>query len=284
MSKIDTFKALAKSQGFNDADIQSFVSALPPESPEYPGLTVPEVQKFQSTAALQANADDKTLGRTLKLRDMDQQERQKNIENYLGLVTPGSDAETLKTILPTDYYSDVLLAAKNKGIDVKMPETKESTATAPLKGLVKVMGELKTGAQEVGIPQLIGGKLGLSSDLQRFEQKKLLAGQFLAKLVEKNRLSDQDRQFYQNKIMNLSPIGIQKVKEETIDSLTKDILNLAGYNPEDFGITSQNKGLPSTPPTLGGSQNVIMLAPDGKKYTVDKIEVNEAVKNGWKPL
>jgi hypothetical protein len=138
-------------------------------------------------------------------------------------------------------WKEVYKQKQKELLESQKKKNKEKEGKKAISGLVTIIGELKGGSKEVGLGDIVASKLGLSSAAQRFDQKKLLAGQYLAKLVEKNRLSDADREFYQNKIMKISPLGFQGPKEESIDSLIRDIIILSGYSPKDFNIKSEKK-------------------------------------------
>jgi len=112
-------------------------------------------------------------------------------------------------------------------------QQKDVEAKKTLQGLFSTIDEVKTGAKETNVFNV---KNPFSSAGSRFEQKKALAGQFLAKLVEEGRLSDQDRSFYLDKILNVGALGPQGPKEETLDSLKVTLANLSGFSPEEFGL------------------------------------------------
>lgn len=118
---------------------------------------------------------------------------------------------------------------------------KDQESTAALKGFVDVARELKQGMQDISVAnaplQKISGAFGNETALKQFERKKAIVGQFLAKLVEKGRLSDADRTFYQEKILNMSPYGEQEGKEKALENIINDVIRLAGEDPSQFKST-----------------------------------------------
>lgn len=143
---------------------------------------------------------------------------------------------------------------------------KREEAKKPLQGLTDIMQQLKQDTADVGVVDVIAGKAGLSSKASQFETKKALASQYLAKLVEKNRISDKDRDFYIDKIMNIDPIGLQEPKNQQIDTILNTVIKLAGYSPEDFKVsqktikeplkeTKQNSSDPNAPSLSGLATN-----------------------------
>lgn len=254
--KPDVYKELQKRKGVSTEDVgtapgMGIAEAVPApmdQGPQYTpareGLTAVGADGQMYTSTSQGTWTLKGLGDVSEavgqepvsmFETVKDREKRLNAEveaqNYLSLPTPTREeysklSEDAKSILRT------------KGTAV--PELEESKAAQEsrnaIEGLVEVLMSVKEGAQEVDISQYGLSKMGLSSSLQRFNQKKLLAGQYLAKLVEKNRLSDADRTFYQEKIMKINPIGLQGIKEEAIDDLAKTIVTLTGFDSEEFDI------------------------------------------------
>lgn len=138
----------------------------------------------------------------------------------------------------------------------KKMEDAKLRAKPEIEGLVKSLDSLKERAKDVTVTDSIvnkvtGGNFGTNA--ATYEQSKKLMGQYLAKLVEKGRLSDADRKFYQQEIMNVGAVGRQGAIEDKLDNLKQEIIVLAGYDPKDFG----QKKNEITKPQKKSSGNII---------------------------
>lgn len=143
-------------------------------------------------------------------------------------------------------------------------------AKPEIEGLVQSLDSLKERAKDVTVTdsllnKVTGGNFGTKA--ATYEQSKKLMGQYLAKLVEKGRLSDADRTFYQKEIMNVDAVGRQGAIEDKLDNLKKEIIVLAGYNPEDFG----QKKNEITQPQKKSSGNIIDNAVNDVKGIVEGV-------------
>lgn len=167
-----------------------------------------------------------------------------NIQTYGGDIPMATDATSVAVAnkLRESGYTPATAAEKKV-------ELAKAQAKPKVESLVTAMENLKSRAKDVTMTDSIlskvtGGNLG--TDAATFEQSKKLIAQYLAKLVENNRLSDADRQFYQKEIANISAVGFQGSIEKKIDNLKQELITLAGYNPEEFG-QKKNEVTPQEP-------------------------------------
>jgi hypothetical protein len=150
------------------------------------------------------------------------------------ILMPGKQADMVKSAYDIQLQSQALTDKQEE------KAKKEADAKSSLKGFVEVANELKQGAKDISVLNApfmaLGQKLGVETSLGEFERKRAITGQFLAKMVESGRLSDKDREFYLSKIMNITPYGPQEGKEQAIDSILRDVVRLAGEDPESLGV------------------------------------------------
>ncbi|HEC66877.1 MAG TPA: hypothetical protein ENI23_16500 [bacterium] len=287
---IEQFKSSLRGQGISEADISIFEAAgkaraAEKRKEEEAKLFDPETDssfqeflaKARFTASQEEGFDLETDPAFLRFKAQEEfkatqkeKEEGSDIEQTAQNIIKG--IQTLSD-LPQEERTAVATRLRALGFDPKGEESKEDRKQ--IIGLIEVLKSVKEGAEEVTVGEFAVSKLGLSSSLRRFNRKKKLAGQFLAKLVENNRLSDKDRDFYQEQILNISPIGLQGLKEESINDLMATIIVLAGFNPKDF-----NLNLPSQ--IITPDSRIQIRDPEtGETGSIDPNELKDAIEGGW---
>ena len=129
------------------------------------------------------------------------------------------------TYQPSQAELDAIKRSQQLADDEKKIAVKKDAGDKAVKGLLQTLHQLKADSANVGIADVVGGVLGVSSKNKQFENKRALAAQFLAKAIENGRLSDKDREFYKT-IISVSPIGLQTPKNEELDNLIDTISGL----------------------------------------------------------
>jgi len=110
-----------------------------------------------------------------------------------------------------------------------------------------------------------------------------LGTQVIAKLIEKNRLSDKDREFYL-KQTSVSPLDIinPALYAAKIDGAITALISKLTNDPDE---AAKYKEQYLSDRVEGSNQNKVKMSdPKGNIYYIDSSEVSEAVKNGWRKL
>lgn len=162
-----------------------------------------------------------------------------NADTYAKSVASGA---MLPSEVPETYRTGALRALEAQGYTPKTQvereiEASKAKAKPAAQALSEGIDKLKQQAKNASVTDVVaskltGGNIGVEADL--FDQSKKLLGQTVAKLYENGRLSDKDRDFYQNEILKLSAVGSQSAIERRLDNLREEVLRQSGYKPEDF--------------------------------------------------
>ena len=143
------------------------------------------------------------------------------------IVAQGLDPEVEKEVAKTTRATE----AKQATADMQQKEQFQGVST--------MMQKLKEQAQDVSIADKPGDILGLNSKVKQFNSTKKLAMQMLAKKIEGGRLSDKDREFYQNQIANITPYGLSDPKNKQVENLVENLGLASGVSPDELGIGKQ---------------------------------------------
>lgn len=151
-----------------------------------------------------------------------------------GVTEPGA--------VPEEYRAGAMQVLNNSNFTPKTKdelnlEASRAKAKPDAEAVASGIDNLKKQAKDatlgsVVLSKLSRGNLGVEADI--FDQSKKLLGQTIANLYEKGRLSDKDRDFYQNEILKVGAVGRQEAINQKLDNLKTEILRKAGYKPEDF--------------------------------------------------
>src|SRR3990167_103926 len=263
--KMALFKDVALKQGYDPGEVESFT--------KLGAIAQKEKESFDPTSdeSFQEWLLKEKYTRALET-ETGEDKAKLEAENYLSLGGQSTKEDYDKLSI------DAKANLRNRGVAPNLITGEEKDARKNIQGLLSTLDTVKDLAGTINVGNIGLSKLGLSADLQNFETKKFLINDFLIRLVADNRITDNERESYNKKVLALSALGSQKVKEERIESLKRDIITLSGYDPSEFrmglskdpkdlqkevdgGVKNQQaQGLPPTPGQTTGQAVDIALS------------------------
>lgn len=258
------FRAAAQKGGYDPGTVDLYVSAIKSResSPEYI-----QGQQLKTTQLNQAQLNLKQDQNNAKLTDPTYWSNLAN-KGYISREDAIAHGVDVNKVGNLKTNADIKTRQDQLAQDIKDFKEKQAVKE-PAKNTIDQLNLIKEGIGKNPFdamnPASVTG--------QNLQTKQKLMTQFMAKLIEKNRLSDEDRKFY---LKQTNPtvwdVVIPGRYEARIQGIVDTLSNLYGT----YGSNTKKK----TPlPDVG---MIMMTSPDGKKYNVPSAKVKEAQQNGWK--
>lgn len=253
----DGFAQAAKAMGYSDDEINAIATMKEAQAQSPANVLSDTYQRSKEEQAIrdlnfQKNASTTPLNLGYDPNISAAQQYQKSLNEDFS-TTGGLRKTDIK-----DFYDPYLKEEAQVNVTRTKDKDLVTKQAAAIDSVLSTLDELRDLSQKYNIGDIAMSKVGLSSADNIFEQKKALVGQQIAKLAEYGKtqggrgISDKDREFYQSKVVNISPIGLQTPIDERIESLKRDIMRTAGFDPSALDEKS-SKPLPSvgTPQRIG---------------------------------